>query len=588
MTTPRRSIQILCLLLFAPFLLCRAQEQQPASAPAESSAPTLTGSGTSGKIAKFTAATVLGDSVMTETNKRIGLNIAPPTATLHVNGPQPGTQGSISGTNATALLQTSGGKGGNTAASGKTGGKGASISLAAGPGGDAPAGGTNGTGGSITLQPGSAGTGGTGGAAGNVLISPTGDGNVGIGTNATANAKLTIKGPGYPAIVSIEDTLNGGAGIALSIKSATHTGLSSLNTHGVAISGHSPDDTGVQGSSDQSTGVYGESKNGEGVLGRSSFGTGVYGEGTNGAGVHGKSTGQFQAGVSGEGFTGVAGTSASNSTLNAGVLGQNTGGGFGVKGFSSSGVGVYGESDTGKGLAGQSNSSTAILGISTSGAGVHGTSESGAGISGLSPSGYAGLFTGKAKVTTNLEVGGNQFFGNTPRQMINLYNTDYAIGIQNSTLYFRTANTAGYNWYMGGVHSNTQNSPGSGGVSLMRLSSAGNLVVTGSVTATNFANSSDRALKSNFATVNPQTVLDKLAALPVQTWSYRAEENSVRHMGPMAQDFKAAFDLGTDDKHISTVDAAGVTMAAIQALYQQNQELARKVEQLEAQLNRVT
>ena len=34
----------------------------------------------------------------------------------------------------------------------------------------------------------------------------------------------------------------------------------------------------------------------------------------------------------------------------------------------------------------------------------------------------------------------------------------------------------------------------------------------------------------------------------------------------MAQDFYAAFAVGADDKHISTVDADGVALAAIQGL----------------------
>ena len=37
-------------------------------------------------------------------------------------------------------------------------------------------------------------------------------------------------------------------------------------------------------------------------------------------------------------------------------------------------------------------------------------------------------------------------------------------------------------------------------------------------------------------------------------------------MGPMAQDFYAAFGLGADDRHIVTVDADGVALAAIQGL----------------------
>ena len=43
---------------------------------------------------------------------------------------------------------------------------------------------------------------------------------------------------------------------------------------------------------------------------------------------------------------------------------------------------------------------------------------------------------------------------------------------------------------------------------------------------------------------------------------------SIRHIGPMAQDFYAAFGVGEDDRHISTVDADGVALAAIQGLYQ--------------------
>ena len=69
-------------------------------------------------------------------------------------------------------------------------------------------------------------------------------------------------------------------------------------------------------------------------------------------------------------------------------------------------------------------------------------------------------------------------------------------------------------------------------------------------------------------------VLARLASVPVSTWSYTSQDPSIRHMGPMAQDFRAAFGLGEDDKHISTVDADGVALAAIQALYAQDQALA--------------
>ena len=79
---------------------------------------------------------------------------------------------------------------------------------------------------------------------------------------------------------------------------------------------------------------------------------------------------------------------------------------------------------------------------------------------------------------------------------------------------------------------------------------------------------SDHAIKESFEEVNVQQVLEKVAALPITTWKYTDDPNSVRHLGPMAQDFAAAFGLGDSDRSIQIVDANGVTFAAIQGLYQ--------------------
>ncbi len=96
----------------------------------------------------------------------------------------------------------------------------------------------------------------------------------------------------------------------------------------------------------------------------------------------------------------------------------------------------------------------------------------------------------------------------------------------------------------------------------------GDVYVHGNVTATAFNPSSDRNLKENFSAVDPASILTKVAALPVQTWNYKSDPASLRHIGPMAQDFSAAFHVGMDDKHIATVDADGVALAAIQGLYE--------------------
>ncbi len=98
-----------------------------------------------------------------------------------------------------------------------------------------------------------------------------------------------------------------------------------------------------------------------------------------------------------------------------------------------------------------------------------------------------------------------------------------------------------------------------------------------------WTNASDRNAKENFAPVDPQTVLEKVAQLPITIWNYKTEEDTVRHMGPAAQDFYAAFGLGDTDKAIATVDADGVALAAIQGLYQMAQDQAAYIEMLEAE-----
>ena len=45
-------------------------------------------------------------------------------------------------------------------------------------------------------------------------------------------------------------------------------------------------------------------------------------------------------------------------------------------------------------------------------------------------------------------------------------------------------------------------------------------------------------------------VLDRLVELPVSLWTYGWDEPSVRHLGPMAQDFATAFGLGDTDREI--------------------------------------
>jgi hypothetical protein len=92
---------------------------------------------------------------------------------------------------------------------------------------------------------------------------------------------------------------------------------------------------------------------------------------------------------------------------------------------------------------------------------------------------------------------------------------------------------------------------------------------------------SDRNLKRDVEPVDSRAVLRGVAQMPIATWSYSADERAVRHMGPMAQDFHAAFGLGNTDRAYDPIDAHGVAFAAIQGLYEQLQQQEARIEALE-------
>lgn len=192
--------------------------------------------------------------------------------------------------------------------------------------------------------------------------------------------------------------------------------------------------------------------------------------------------------------------------------------------------------------------------------------------------------TEKLHVAGNITCSSSLTLGSQTRQMINLWNNGYGIGVQTATLYNRS--DGGFAWFRGGTHSDAQDDPGTGGTALMRLDGAGNLRTAGAINPP-----SDRNVKTAFEAVDAGDVLEKVAGLPLHTWAYTNDPAGIRHIGPVAQDFHAAFRVGMDDKHIATVDADGVALAAIQGL---NRKLARQVKEkdekiaaLEARLNRL-
>jgi hypothetical protein len=100
--------------------------------------------------------------------------------------------------------------------------------------------------------------------------------------------------------------------------------------------------------------------------------------------------------------------------------------------------------------------------------------------------------------------------------------------------------------------------------------------------AASWSCSSDRNLKESIKSVSPQNVLSKVLALPVTSWRFIGTNR--RHIGPMAQDFRAAFGLGADDKNITTSDVSGVALAAIQGLNQKLEAEKAKNKAKEAEI----
>jgi len=134
----------------------------------------------------------------------------------------------------------------------------------------------------------------------------------------------------------------------------------------------------------------------------------------------------------------------------------------------------------------------------------------------------------------------------------------------------------------GGIWVGTNNSVSIGSGQFIATSTGAYLSTGGTWT-----NNSDRNLKRRLTAVNGESVLHRLADVPMFTWNYKAQPASVRHIGPMAQDFHKAFAVGEDDKHISTVDAEGVALAAIQELYRDSLAKDAKIASLTAEIEKL-
>jgi hypothetical protein len=122
------------------------------------------------------------------------------------------------------------------------------------------------------------------------------------------------------------------------------------------------------------------------------------------------------------------------------------------------------------------------------------------------------------------------------------------------------------------------------------VATAGRLIETSTgaylSTGGTWTNTSDANKKHAFKTVDGDDILARIVSMPVSTWTYNTESDSVRHMGPTAQDFRKAFGLGDTEKAIATVDADGVSLAAVKALIQRTAQMRHENEERTTQLHK--
>ena len=131
---------------------------------------------------------------------------------------------------------------------------------------------------------------------------------------------------------------------------------------------------------------------------------------------------------------------------------------------------------------------------------------------------------------------------------------------------------------------NSKLSMASDGSTTLTSNSGGSAGVTLPAGGGSWNNLSDRNMKANFAAVDTRAILRGVLSLPISTWNYKTQDASVRHIGPMAQDFFAAFKVGEGDKTIATIDPDGVALAAIQGLHAELKDRDAKIDGLQQQL----
>jgi hypothetical protein len=197
----------------------------------------------------------------------------------------------------------------------------------------------------------------------------------------------------------------------------------------------------------------------------------------------------------------------------------------------------------------------------------------------MNSAGLIGL--GTASPTQALDV----FSSSTPRSIV-VRNTNPTAAerimfnlINNGKARFVIENTqAAKTWTFDNDGNFTISQVGTG-LNEFSLTGAGNLTIRGTLTQ-----GSDVNAKTEIEPVNELEILERVIGLPIAEWSYKDDGPSVRHIGPMAQDFYDTFSVGESRTGISSIDTGGVALAAIQGLHRQVEDLEQENAELKQRL----
>lgn len=111
----------------------------------------------------------------------------------------------------------------------------------------------------------------------------------------------------------------------------------------------------------------------------------------------------------------------------------------------------------------------------------------------------------------------------------------------------------------------------SGGVRIVTSDSTVTYIESGQA---GWSTTSSRDAKTNIEPVSPEAALAGVSQMEIATWEYvdkNGQGQGTTHIGPMAEDFHDAFDVGNSNKHINSINANGAALAAIQGLHSELQ-----------------